>query len=127
MTRQFGIGEAFGQQVFDQRALRRAAQRVRPLAGQLHEESGCRMVILKLGDRGGQVARLRMRAHSAHHVRRDLPLVQGARAARGKRFEGGGILGIHDALADRLAVVDRQRARLVAQIFFIHEQRMQPR
>jgi len=25
---------------------------VRPLAGQLHEESGCRMVILKLGDRG---------------------------------------------------------------------------
>ncbi len=25
---------------------------VRPLAGQLHEESGCRMVVLKLGDRG---------------------------------------------------------------------------
>jgi rfaE bifunctional protein kinase chain/domain len=25
---------------------------VRPLAGQLHEDSGCRMVILKLGDRG---------------------------------------------------------------------------
>ena len=68
-----------------------------------------------------------MRAHRAHHVRRNRALVHGARAARRQRFERGSVFRIHDALADRLAVVHHSGARLLAQELLVLQQRIEAR